>query len=84
MKNLTLNYDQLTAVKHASNLQALDAFKKAAQRKGVLPSAPWEAVLKLFIEWKHECEAIAGQMDTDEYMADVDNCIKEANAIINN
>lgn len=84
MKNtkVNLNYTELTAVKHNSNLQAFESFKK---RAGLRPSAPWEAVLEMFIEWKNECERIAGKsQDSETYMQSVNEAIEEARAIFEN
>ena len=85
MKKVTLNYAELTAIKHESNNQAFKAFLKSAERKGVRPSAPWEAVLELFVQWKHECELIAGKTaDSETYMKSVEEAVNEARAIIEN
>jgi hypothetical protein len=82
---VNLTYNQLRAVKHASNLQALDSFVKSAERKGIRPGAPWEAVLRLFVEWKQECERIQGLTpNAEEYMQSVNEAIDEARAIIEN
>jgi hypothetical protein len=82
---VTLDYTELTAIKHNSNLQAFETFVKSAERKGIRPNAPWEAVLQLFVEWKNECELIAGKTsDSETYMQSIDDAIKEARAIIEN
>ena len=82
---VNLDYAELTAIKHASNTQALQSFVKSAERKGIRPGAPWEAVLQLFVEWKHECEIIQGLTPNGEkYMKSVNEAISEGRAIIEN
>ena len=84
-KKINLTFNQLTAIKHASNVQALQTFKeKVIKKMGILDSAPHDAVLSLFIEWANECHLIAGTQDRAKYMESLDEAIKEANAINEN
>lgn len=83
MNQIKLNYDELTSVMHASNAQALDAFKKHAS-KFLSPNAPYEAVLEMFINWKFDSMCKASDKDASTYLKDVHNTIENSKAIINN
>lgn len=75
MKTINFNFDELTAIKHESNLQAFNTWKKLAIKRGILESAPWEAVLSAFLEWKNECENNAPIEDQKQYIESVNKAI---------
>ena len=70
---------------HANNKELFTQFLKSAERKGVRPSAPWEAVLYMYIEFANECNILAGKTaNSENYMKALKEAIEEANSIIEN
>jgi hypothetical protein len=77
MNQIKLNYEELTLIKHASNLQAYDAFLKHAKEIGILESAPFEAVLKAFLEYKYTIERTASPERQSKYMTSINMLMQE-------
>ena len=75
MNQIKVNYEELTLLKHASNLQALDSFIKNSH--DLLESAPWQAVLKAFIDYKYMVELKSSQVNQDKYMTSIKMLLDE-------
>ena len=83
MKTINLTFEELTAIKHESNLQAFRTFKNYAEKTGILESAPWESVLDVFIQWKQETELNAKNEHQEKYIDSVNEAVEEYRTLIN-